>query len=115
MKIALSFFGMITCTVIANLFMKMGASGMEAGSVGFFSRLISWRVIVGLSFYGAAAMLYLVILSWLPLNVAQSFAAAQFIAVIMASWIILAEPIAAMQWFGMCLIGIGIAMVGWSR
>jgi drug/metabolite transporter (DMT)-like permease len=115
MKILLTFVAMISCTVIANVLMKMGASGMEAGSSGFVAKLFSWRVILGLSFFGSAAMIYLVILSWIPLSVAQSFTAAQFIAVILASWIILAEPIAGVQWFGMGLIAIGIAVVGWGR
>lgn len=115
MKIALTFLVMIACTVIANLFMKTGATGMEAGIGGFLSRLFSWRVIIGLSFFGTSAMIYLVILSWIPLSVAQSFAAAQFVAVILASWIILAEPIAAIQWIGMGLIAVGIAVVGWGR
>lgn len=115
MKIALTFLTMIACTVVANLLMKIGASGMDAGAAGFMARLFSWRVMLGLSVFGASAMLYLLILSWIPLSVAQSFAAAQFIAVILASWIILAEPIAAMQWLGMGLIAIGIAVVGWGR
>lgn len=115
MKIALSFLVMIACTVVANLFMKMGATGMEAGVDNFLSRLFSWRIIVGLSFFGTAAMIYMVILSWVPLSVAQSFAAAQFVAVILASWIILAEPIAGTQWFGMVLIAAGITIVGWER
>lgn len=112
MKISLTFICMIACTVIANLLMKTGVIGMEAGTGGFFSRLLTLRVIVGLAFFGAAAMFYLVILSWIPLGVAQSFAAAQFVAVILAAWIILAEPIVPIQWFGMFLIAIGIAIVG---
>ena len=115
MKIPLTFLAMIACTVVANLFLKTGATGMEAGIGGFLSRLFSWRVIIGLSFFGSSAMIYMVILSWIPLSVAQSFAAAQFVAVILASWIILAEPIAGIQWIGMGLIAIGIAVVGWGR
>lgn len=115
MKIALTFLVMIACTVVANLFMKTGVTGMEAGIGGFLSRLFSWRVIIGLSFFGTSAMIYLVILSRIPLSVAQSFAAAQFVAVILASWIILAEPIGPGQWFGMGLIALGIAVVGLAR
>lgn len=115
MKIALAFLVMIACTVIANLFMKMGASGMDASAGGFLARLFSWRVIIGLGFFGASAMIYLIILSRVPLSLAQSFAAAQFIAVILASWIILAEPIGPGQWFGMGLIALGIAVAGLAR
>ncbi len=115
MKVIVTFILMISCTVIANLLMKTGASGMEPGFAGFLSRLMAWRVLLGLTFFGTSAMLYLLILSWLPLGVAQSFAAAQFIAVILASWLILAESISIGQWIGMCLISIGIAVVGWGK
>lgn len=115
MKILMSFVIMITCTVIANLLMKIGASGMDDGAAGFLERLFSWRVMLGLGFFGTAALLYLVILSWIPLNVAQSFTAAQFIAVILASAFILSEPINGIQWVGITCIAMGIAIVGWSH
>jgi drug/metabolite transporter (DMT)-like permease len=115
MKIISIFCLMILCTVNANLLMKIGATGMDAGASSFFKRLFSWEILLGLGFFGAGAMLYLIILSRLPLNVAQSFAAAQFISVILASWYILAEPIKMMQWVGIGLIALGIAVVGWAR
>jgi drug/metabolite transporter (DMT)-like permease len=115
MKIALTFIVMISCTVIANLLLKTGASGMETGFASFFARLITWRVLLGLTFFGSAAMLYLIILSWLPLNVAVSFTAAQFIAVILASWLVLAEPITLGQWIGMSMITLGIIVVGLGK
>jgi undecaprenyl phosphate-alpha-L-ara4N flippase subunit ArnE len=62
-----------------------------------------------------AACFYILVLQWLPLNVAQSFAAAQFIAVILASTWILSEPIGPGQWLGITLIAVGIAIVGWSQ
>ncbi len=114
MKAVVAFVIMISCTLAANLLMKSGVTGMEAGLSGFLTKLMSWKVLLGLCLLGAAAMLYLLILSWLPLNIAQSFASAQFVAVILASWIVLAEPISAGQWVGMALIAIGIAWVGWA-
>jgi len=115
MKITLTFLVMIACTVVANLLMKIGASGMDAGTAGFMARLFSWRVLLGLGFFGTAAMLYLLILSWIPLNVAQSFTAAQFVAVILASSFVLSEPIGGVQWVGITCIALGIAIVGWSQ
>ncbi len=115
MKIVLTFMAMITCTVIANLFMKMGATGLDVGGAGFIDRLFSTRVLLGLGFFGTSAIFYLIILSWIPLNVAQSFAAAQFVAVILASSFILSEPINGVQWTGIACIAFGIAIVGWSH
>lgn len=114
MKTFLAFIAMITFTVMANLLMKTGADSLSAEG-SFWARLISWRLLLGLTFFGCAALIYIAILSWLPLNVAQSFASVQFVAVILASWLVLSEPIGSVQWGGIVLISAGIAIVGWSR
>ncbi|PYX56888.1 MAG: hypothetical protein DMG76_13490 [Acidobacteria bacterium] len=114
MKIVLTFLAMISFTVAANLLLKTGAvaGGPEPG--GQFTHLVNWRVFLGLVSFGLAACFYILVLQWLPLNVAQSFAAAQFIAVILASTWILSEPIGTSQWVGISLIALGISIVGWS-
>lgn len=114
MKIVLMFIGMISCTVIANLLLKTGAVSGDAAREGL-AHLLNWRVASGLVAFGLAAALYLLILRWLPLNVAQSFTAAQFVAVILASAWILSEPINRGQWVGITLIAVGIVVVGWSQ
>lgn len=114
MKIVLTFLAMISFTVIANLLLKSGAVSGGPGQVQL-THLLNWRVLAGLFSFGLAVCFYLLILQWLPLNVAQSFAAAQFIAVILASAWILSEPIGPVQWLGIALIAIGIAIVGWSQ
>ena len=43
---------------------------------------------------------------------AQAFAATQFIAVILASSLLLSEPIPFARWIGIGLIACGIAVVG---
>jgi len=103
---------MITFTVIANLLLKTGASATS--SQGYL-HLLNWRIMTGLCSFATAACLYTLVLQWLPLNVAQSFAAAQFVAVILASAWVLSEPIGAAQWSGITLIALGIAVVGWSQ
>ncbi len=102
---------MISCTVAANLMMKLGA-GDPASSL--LLGLISWRTFFGLAIFGGAAMLYTLVLRVLPLNVAQAFAAAQFVAVIFAAAMILGEPIGALRWLGIALIAAGIAIVASS-
>lgn len=114
MKLAGAFALMISLTVAANLLMKAGADVM-AGQAGLLGRLLSWQLLLGLACFGCAAVVYALILGKLPLNVAQSFAAAQFVAVIGASSVVLSEPINGAQWFGIVLIAAGILLVGWSR
>jgi len=114
MKVLLAFVAMISCTVAANLLLKAGASAQEA-DLDLLSKMMSWPVLIGLTCFAGAAVIYMLILSWLPLNVAQSFAAGQFIAVIVAARIILGEPISDLQWLGIALISLGIGVVGWSQ
>lgn len=114
MKTVLLFVGMVSFTVIANVFLKLGAtSGQPAGHS--LTHLLNWRVILGLLSFALAAGFYILILEWLPLNVAVSFAAAQYIAVILASAVILSEPVGFTQWIGIAFISIGIAVIGWSQ
>lgn len=114
MKIFIAFVLMIGCTVAANLLLKTGASELDF-SEGLFAKAPSWQLIGGMICFGMAAVIYALILSWLPLNVAQSFAAAQFLAVIFAARFILSEPINMPQWIGIAFIAFGIGIVGWSR
>ncbi len=111
MKLLVAFSCMIFFTVTANLLLKSGVA--EPGvSQTSFSGFINWRVFSGLLSFGASVVFYMMILTRLPLNVAQSFASIQFVAVILASWLILGEPIGTMRWFGIALISLGIVLVG---
>jgi drug/metabolite transporter (DMT)-like permease len=109
MKVVLCFVLMISCTVAANLLMKAGAI---AGPDGRILKAVHWKTLIGFAAFGLAGLIYAWLLKWLPLNVAQSFAAAQFIAVILASAIVLAEPVSAPRWLGITFIAVGIALVG---
>jgi uncharacterized membrane protein len=57
---------------------------------------------------------YSLVLRILPLNVAQSFTAAQFIAVILASTIVLGEAVSVQRWLGIVMINGGIVIVALS-
>ena len=115
MRTALLIAGMIAFTVIANLLLKTGAvMGREAGGA-WWAQFLNWRIVAGLGSFGMAGLLYTVVLRWLPLNVAQSFTAAQFVVTILASAVVLSEPITAARWIGIALIAAGIAIVGWTQ
>lgn len=103
---------MIVCTVVANLLMKSGAD--DAPSPLLLSCL-SWRTVYGLAVFGCAGLFYAWALRLVPLNVAQSYAAAQFIAVALASRLLLGEPIPPTRWVGISLIAVGIIVVAWHE
>ena len=113
MKLVAAYVAMITLTVLGNLLLKTGAT--VAGTAnGFAWHLVNWRIVAGLASFALGAMFYVLILTRLPLNVAQSFAAVQFVAVVLASSVILQEPIGGLRWIGIALIVAGIALVGRS-
>ena len=105
---------MVSFTVTANLLLKTGVVNIQT-ELNLFRQLFSWRLIVGLFSYGMAACCYMLILRWLPLNVATSFAAVQYVAVILVSAWILYEPIDLVKWSGIILITVGICIIGWSQ
>ncbi len=101
---------MITCTVAANLLMKTGAADDPAPVL---LNMLSWRTIFGLAVFAGAGVLYARVLRVLPLNVAQSFAAAQFVAVILGSRLFLGEAVPLARWVGIGAIAIGIVIIAW--
>lgn len=109
-KVVWTMAAMICCTIAANLLLKTGA--MIGATQGGIVALLNWRILLGLGSFGAAGLLYSLVLRWLPLNLAQSFAALQFIGVIVAAALVLSEPISRGQWFGITLITLGIVAIG---
>src|SRR5262249_45855793 len=99
---------MIAFTVVANLAMKLGAADPPAPVL---LGLLSWRTAGGLAAFAIAALFYSRVLQYLPLHVAQSYAAAQFVAVILSSRLILAEPVPIGRWIGISMILGGIVLV----
>lgn len=100
----------IGLTVVANLFVKTGSQvGVIQNSA--IMGLLNLKTMAGLLCFGGSFALYAFLLQRLPLNIAQSFLAVQFIAVIMASSIILGEPVSVLRWAGIGLIFLGIAVV----
>jgi len=108
-RLILGFILMIGCTVAANLFLKLGAEVPAAERT--VAGVVDWRTVAGFAFFGAGGVIYSWILNWMPLNVAQSIAASQFIAVIVASALLLGEPIPLPRLFGIGFIVVGIVLV----
>jgi drug/metabolite transporter (DMT)-like permease len=112
MYYVISFALMIGSTVAANVFLKAGA--MVPTAERTIMGVCDWRTLLGFVFFGTSAIVYSGVLQWLPLNVAQSVAASQFVAVIIASALILAEPIPPVRLVGIALIVAGIVVVSLS-
>jgi drug/metabolite transporter (DMT)-like permease len=109
----LLFAGMISGMVSANLLLKVGA-GETGAKLSFIHPALNVYVAGSLAAFAAAFGFYFFILRTTPLNVAQSLAAAQFVAIIFAAHLVLGESIGLMRWGGILLISIGILLVGLS-
>ncbi|MFN6998983.1 DMT family transporter [Elioraea tepidiphila] len=93
--------------VIGQLLLKAGATGPG----DFVVQLLRPATIVGLGFYGLAAMLYIVALRGIPVSVAFPAAATQYVIVAMVGWFVYAEPAGLQQIGGLALIVIGVLML----
>ena len=109
-KMILGFSIMVSCTVAANLMLKLGAVVPQADRILF--GVLGWRSAAGLALFGCSGLLYAVLLRSVPLNLAQVFTASQFVGVIIAACIVLGEPISPVRWLGIACICFGILLVG---
>lgn len=105
------FIVMIGFTIAANLLLKIAAGRTDLPAL---FGLVNLYTVIGFCAFGCAGVVYAWLLKSLPLNVAQSFSAAQFVAVIIASALVLAEPISLLRWVGIGMISAGIFVVAWS-
>jgi multidrug transporter EmrE-like cation transporter len=93
--------------VIGQLLLKAGATGPG----DFLVQLMRPTTIVGLAFYGLAALLYIVALRGIPVSVAFPAAATQYVIVAMVGWFVYGEPAGVQQVAGLALIVVGVLML----
>jgi len=105
----------VLATAAANVLQKKAMAGL--GPVRSLSGDLVARAATspwiwgGMAAYAVALAAYLILLSRVPLNVATSIAALNFVAVIVASRIVLGEPIPALRYTGFALILLGVWLV----
>jgi drug/metabolite transporter (DMT)-like permease len=112
LKIFVGVVAMITCMTVSTIMLKLGAG--KAVDNGWLMSLINIKIFSGLTLLLFALIIYCWLLAKLPLNVAQSLSASQFIFVILASSVVLSEPIPPIRWLGIAMIAAGVAIVGFS-
>ena len=109
-KVLAGFAAMISLTVAANLMLKLGAAAPPAERV--FFGVLGWKSAAGLALFGFSGVLYAVLLRSISLNLAQVFAAAQFVGVVLAASLVLGESISPLRWMGITCVSLGILLVG---
>jgi multidrug transporter EmrE-like cation transporter len=121
-KSLLLIFSSISLAVTGQLLLKSGMTkvGPIAGAEirnGFgtaMAVLANGQVIAGLSFYFVSAMVWLVVLSRVPLSVAYPLVGFSYVIVMLASRTLFSEPITAVRWMGAVFISLGVILISRS-
>jgi small multidrug resistance pump len=87
---------------------------LKAGSVGAtdtLSQLVRWPTLLGLAFYAASAVLYLVALRKIPVSVAFPSVAVSYAIIAALGWLVWNEPMGWPQVAGLVLICAGVVLL----
>ena len=111
----------ILLNVAGQLAMKRGmtAVGVVALQLDRFAStmgqaLSNGYVMAGIAAYGVSAILWLVLLSRLPLSYVYPAISLGYVVVVLISWAVLREDIPPLRWLGVLVICIGVYLVGRS-
>lgn len=101
------------CMIAAGQIMfKLVANRSVAGAnMSLVEQWLSWQFFVALLIYGAATILWIWVLRFIPLNVAYPVFALAFIVVPVAAYFLLNEPIGIRHLVGGVLIVSGVVVI----
>lgn len=105
--------GSMTCTVLANLSLKVGAQ-RPGDSTGWPFNVVNMHVALGAALFALAFLFYALVLRRLPLSVAGTIFSVQFVLVILAANLVLHEGIGGMRWAGIALMAVGLLIFSLS-
>lgn len=88
----------IVCDVVGQLCFKQGTQNFR------------W-VLVGVAVYAIEIVVWVRILSLVPLAIAFPIASLNFIAITLASWVVLGERVGGRRWAGTALVTAGVVLV----
>ena len=96
----------ICTSLLGQTLLKAGA-----GSGTFVAQLMDWRTLLGLVFYGGAAMLYIVALRRIAMSMALPCTAVSYIAAAMIGHYGFGEPLGPMHLAAIGVIATGVIML----
>jgi drug/metabolite transporter (DMT)-like permease len=105
---------------VGQYFLKMGANklGAVTGS-NFVSHILGIAMIpellVGLTCYAGAAVLYILILTRVPLSVLAPSVALQYVIAVLVGKYAFRDVIPGYRWFGLGMIIGGVVLVIWNK
>ena len=99
-----------------NTFLKMGlnAHGQIGSIASLFGALMQVKIIIGLGFFVISSMLYLVVMSKMPLGVLYPMVALNYVFVTISARYFLDEPVTPLRVVALAVIIVGVILVGLS-
>ncbi len=82
---------------------------------GWLRLLLGWKTLLGLGFWTASALLYLLVLSRTQLSFAFCVASLNYVVVPLAARWLFAESLSMGRYVGMAVIALGVAITLWAR
>ncbi|GBF78096.1 hypothetical protein PA598K_06701 [Paenibacillus sp. 598K] len=104
----------ILLLVVGQYVWKLGLT--QAGGLGWHNLLqvvASPLILLGIACYGLATLLWLAVLSRLPLSSAYPMQSLAYVFGLIVAWLLLGEAIPANRWLGTGLILAGVLVVSW--
>ena len=99
----------IILAAVGQLILKIGMN--KLGEFNLIKTFLSPTVILGLFFYGASLILWLMVLSKEKLSFVYPLVAFSYVVTVLMSKLILKEPVPSLRWVGLGAIIIGILII----
>lgn len=116
LKVFLTLLLAICLTVSGEMLLKAGVQRVGGFSFtwdGILRTFGNWMVLAGFALIFAASVFWLVVISKWELSVAYPMLGLSYVVTVIASWLVLREPITWQKVVGSLVICAGVALVGW--
>ncbi len=105
---------------IGQYFLKLGANKLGAvtaeNAIALVLKILTIPdLLIGLTFYAGAAVLYILILTRVPLSILGPSVALQYVFAMLMGKYLFHDPIPGHRWFGLGLIACGVILVIWKK
>lgn len=107
----------ICLTVAGEMLLKAGVQRVGGFSFtwnGILRTFGNWMVLTGFGLIFAASVFWLVVISKWELSIAYPMLALSYVVTVIASWLVLHEPLTWQKVVGSLVICAGVALVSWS-
>lgn len=105
----------ITLLVAGQTVWKIGLAklgGLQAGN--WLTVLLSPYILAGIAMYGLATVLWLAVLSRLPLSIAYPLQSTAYVVGIIVAAIVFREAVPPHRWIGVAVVIAGIVIISWK-